>query len=140
MTNIDYEILGKKVLEKYPYIAKELIETPTLNNLELLPEILQTIQEEKGTPISKKQHTDFRMIVTAVIVKLYDPEIFSGYKRNLRHGLRQSLSNQMNCSPTQISHLLKSVRDYLSIYSDFAQEVIYLYEKIRKEYAEEERK
>lgn len=129
MPHINFDVLGRKLLKQYPYIANQLIIQPRLTNLNLVPEIFQHFNDR----IDESQR-DKTLIFLAVVVKLYDPDVIDGWKPRLIKGLRQQLSMTIGIQPTQISHLLQKVRDYSIIYADFANRVGYFYEIISKKY------
>ena len=125
---INFDVLGKKLLQQYPYIANQLIIQPKLTSTSLIPDIHDLFEEQ-----FKTNQRDKQLVFICVIVRLYDPDALEGYKP-LKKGLRKILSETLNLYPTQISHHLQKVRDYLPIYADFANHVGYFYEVISKEF------
>ncbi|PKP11970.1 MAG: hypothetical protein CVU09_00280 [Bacteroidetes bacterium HGW-Bacteroidetes-4] len=132
MPQINFEILGRKLVNKYPTIAKELIEYPKIYDLKLLPQIKETILTHPR--LSNKTATEKKEYFVAVALILYDPDHLAGYKK-IRTGLRREISTLFNCSPTLISNLSKKVTILLSIYKFFKADVNYFADMISKEFA-----
>ena len=128
----DLAILGKKVLKKYPFMAKELITIPDISDLDLIPSLYTEYCEIQANPITKAEITHQRLIFIAAIVKLYDPDFFEGFKKNMKNGLRQKLSETLCCKPSTVSNSWKTVTNYLSIYPDFNNELAYIYSELKK--------
>lgn len=134
MPQINYEILGKKLVEKYPVIAKELIAQPLIYDLSKLDSIKQIIYSD---PILlNKTQSEKKEYFVAVTLKLYDPDHLNGYKK-IRKGLRREITNLFNCSPSLISNLSKKVTILLTVYKDFENEVNYFADRISKEFAKQ---
>lgn len=129
MADINYEILGRKVSELYPNIAKELVKSPQLCDISLIEEI-------HDQHFSDKQSAKSKLIFIAVILQLYDPDVLSGWKRNLCRGIRNHIAILFSVSDTAISNNIQTVRNYYAIYRKFKTEVDYFSDLISKEYAE----
>jgi len=128
MAEINYEILGRKVAELYPVITKELVRTPIFCDVSLLTEIHnQHFSDRKGAKS--------KLIFIGVILQLYDPDVLSGWKRNLCRGIRSQLAMLFNVSDTAISNNIQTVRNYYMIYKKFKTEVDYISDEISKQYA-----
>jgi len=127
MAEINYEILGRKVAELYPNITKELVKTPTLSDVTLLTEIYHQ-------QFSIRSDAKSKLIFIGVILHLYDPDVLSGWKRNLCRGIRSQLAMLFNVSDTAISNNIQTVRNYYMIYKKFKTEVDYISEEISKQY------
>ncbi len=127
---IDYSILGRKLEKLYPYLAKELLTIPDLDDLELIDCLYTEYCSIQAKPQSKGQQTNQRLIFIASVIKLYDPDYFK-YKSNIKNGLRKKLSDILVCDPTQISHSIADVKNYLTIYHDFKDEVEYIYGRLK---------
>lgn len=127
---IDYSILGRKLEKLYPYLAKELLTIPDLDDLELIDCLYTEYCSIQAKPQSKGQQTNLRLIFIASIIKLYDPDALE-FRKNMKNGLRQKLSDTLHCHPTLISDNFTTVRNYLSIYPDFSNEVAYIYHELK---------
>jgi hypothetical protein len=127
---IDYAVLGRKVLKTYPFLAKELITIPDIDDLSMIDQLHIEYCDIQATPLSKSKSTYQRLVFIATILKLYDPDSFE-FKKNMKNGLRKQLSITLQCKPTIISDSFKTVRNYLSIYPDFTNEVAYIYSKLK---------
>jgi hypothetical protein len=128
----DFAILGKKVLKNYPFMANELIAIPDVFELELIPCFYDEYNSIQADPENKHEVIRHRIIFIAAIVKLYDPDYYDGYKKNMKNGLRKQLSDTLNCKPSTISDSYKTVKDYMSIYPDYNDEVAYIYSELKK--------
>ena len=128
MAEINYETLGRKVAELYPDIAKQLIITPTLCELSLIPEIF-------STHFKDSTESNSRFVFIGVILSLYDPDVLTGFKTNLRYGVRSEIAKIFSVSDTVISHNLQIVRNYYMIYRKFKTSVDYISHQISEEYA-----
>jgi len=131
MTDINYKILGQKLIEKHPEIAKDLVNRAVLYDLGIIPEITDIIFcHDKIQGINDFEK---REIILAVILKLYDPDHLEGYKK-MKSGLRGSIAILFKCSPTRITHLSQKVNNLLSIYKDFEVNVDYFVNLIIEKY------
>lgn len=130
MADINYEILGRKVSELYPEIAKELIKSPQLCDISLIEEI-------HDHHFSENQSAKSKLIFIAVILQLYDPDVISGWKMLCKSsGIRSKLAILLNVSCPQISNHIQTVRNYYTIYRKFKTEVDYFSDLITKQYQE----
>ena len=127
---VNYEILGRKVAELYPDIAEKLIVSPVLSDTGFITEI-------KEIYFSDSQSTKSKLVFIAVILNLYDPDVLSGWKRNLCNGVRHILASLFGVSDTAISNNIQTVRNYYTIYRKFKTEVDYFSSEIGKEYAKQ---
>lgn len=127
MDNSKYKILGKKLIEKHPEIAKNLMSKPILLDISHLPAIKKLIEKDERT--LQKSQFEKREVVVAVILKLYDPDSLEGYK-NMRKGLRTAISTLYLCKSDLISHISRKVNNLLSVYKDFQSDVNYFVETI----------
>ena len=125
----NYEILGRKVAELYPDIAQKLRVTSILID----PELITDIRERY---FSSTDSTKSKLVFIAVILNLYDPDVLTGWKRNLCKGVRHCLASQFSVSDTAISNNIQTVRNYYTIYRKFKIEVDYFSEQISKDYQE----
>lgn len=123
MNKINYSQLGRKLLKKHPDLARELIisSKPAFNNFNLIPDLKAIYDKLADKPTCTKEITDYRLYFIAVIVRFYDPDAITNTRQCMRNGLRKQLSDTLNCKPTQISHLFRSVKDYFYIYSSFTR-------------------
>ena len=124
-----YEILGRKVAELYPEIAEKLRVESKIKDLELISEIHDLYFN--STDSSKSKH-----IFIAIILNLYDPDVLTGWKRNLYKGVRHRLAGMFSVSDTAISNNIQTVRNYILIYRKFKTEVDYFSTEISKQYQE----
>jgi hypothetical protein len=81
----------------------------------------------------KEKNSYARDLFVAVFVRFFDPEYLDGYKRKLRHGLRAKMASLIGCEERIISYNLKNVKNYMSIYKDFRDEVEYIYQAVKRE-------
>ena len=123
------EILGRKVRELYPEIAEKLTVIAALSDLELITDIHDQY-------FSSEQSTKSKLIFVSVILNLYDPDVLSGWKRNLCKGVRHRLASMFCVSDTAISNNIQTVRNYYTIYRKFKTEVDYFSKEISKQYQE----
>ncbi len=131
MAETNYEILGRKVKMLYPEIAEKLISKPVLSDIEKIPDIFCTCHFNQNTDHKTK------LFFIAVILKLYDPDVLAGYKRNLSKGIRGRIAVLFGSSETAISNNIKTVRDYYSVLRWFYSDVNYIYQEISKVYSED---
>lgn len=130
---IDYATLGRKVYKIYPFIAKELITIPEISDLESISPLFGEYKRIQLPPVGKNQVTDFRLIFVAVILRLYDPDVFE-FDKNMKAGLRTKLSEVLQCEGSLISHNFRIVKDYINIYPKFRNDVAYVYAELLKAY------
>ena len=120
---IDDRILGAKLKDRYPDIAKSLVSEPILFDLDLLPRIKEII--ESDIRVSEKGEFERKELIVAVILKLYDPYHLEGYKK-MKRGLPKAISELFpHSSKSLISHLSRKVNNLISIYRTFEQDVNY---------------
>jgi len=131
MQHINYEVLGKKLIERYPTVAKELIQLPALQDLKLLPAIQELIYS--NIRILPKSKTIKKEYLVSILLTLYDPDCLAGYKK-MRKGLRKAISELLNCDPSLISHNIKKVNIYIAVYEEFADNTRYLADIIKERY------
>lgn len=124
----NYEILGRKVAELYPDIAQKLIVHSVLSDPELITELRELYFEHIDSTKSK-------LVFIALILNLYDPDVLTGWKRNLCKGVRHTLAGMFSVSDTAISNNIQTVRNYYAIYRKFKTEVDYFSSEISKVYA-----
>ena len=117
---INYEILVRKVKKHYPHIYEELILIPEVMDFNYINTVFDYFVSIGKNP---RKIGDNKLIFIAVIVKLYDPDVFSGDKKNLRNGLRAKLAMVLHSEPSTISHGLKTSKNYFEIYVLFREEV-----------------
>lgn len=132
MNKINYAQLGRNLVKKHPKLAKELIDSskPVFDNFGLIPTLKDIYDSFADPPASSSEITTYRLHFIAVVVRFYDPDAISNTRRCMRSGLRKHLSDTLDVSPTQISHLFRTVKDYFQIYSSFTTRVGYFYTKI----------
>lgn len=135
---IDYNLLGRKVSKLYPFLAKEMISMPELTDLKKIGELFVDYTSIQSFAITKQQQINQRLIFIGAIIKLYDPDAFD-FKKNMKNGLRQKLVEVLNCKPSTISDSFKLVRNYMSIYPSFTNELNYIYEELKNGHNEEEK-
>lgn len=131
---IDYALLGRKVYKLYPYLAAELMIIPDLKDLGEIESLYAEYCSIQSDPTAKGQQTNHRMVFIAAILKLYDPDVLE-VKKPMKNGLRHRLSKVIGCHHTVISHNCEIVRNYISIYPDFRNEVAYIYSELKKLHA-----
>lgn len=132
MAEINFETLGRKVAELHPDIAKQLVVIPTLCDLSFISQIFDAKFRESKEP-------NARFVFIGVILSLYDPDVLSGWKSNLKCGIRKKLANIYSVDDTVISHNLQTVRNYYMIYRNFKKSVDYISSQIKEEHASKER-
>ena len=131
---MNYYQLGRKLAVRYPDFARHLIEDDNdRKDIEtFIPELylrFKTIHPEKPSRNEKTRH---RLEFIAVVVKHLDPEALTTDKQ-LKKGVRVVLARNFNCGSSLISHTLKTVKNYLTIYKYFRIAVEYLYSELFEE-------
>jgi hypothetical protein len=124
----NYYQLGRKLAVKYPDFARHLIEDDNdRNDLDtFIPELYAQFLIIRPEKQSRNEKTRHRMEFVAVVIKYLDPEALKTDKQ-LKRGVRCVLASTFNCGSSLISHTLKTVKNYLTIYKDFRIAVEYLY-------------
>ena len=131
---MNYELIGRKLVARYPFIAKELMDHSAFEDLEVIPDIFKRFHVLVPPARNKKESTEHRLLFIATIVMMYDPDYFDGFKRNILCNLRKVFAKVFDCDPTQISHNLKSVKNYHDVYPEFRYKVSYFYDTFVKEF------
>lgn len=132
---VNYKLIYLKLKQRYPEVAKELEpdQLPVMDVFEMLKAFTVFCTAKGIFYLSIPEgRTEVRDLFIAVFVKLYDPEYFL-CKKKLRKGLRPKIAYFLNCSESIISYNLSNVKNYLSIYKDFSNEVDFIYNKIKSE-------
>jgi len=135
---MNYELIGRKIVAKYPLLAKEIMDefltNPHFDDLSTITDIHARFSEIVPPYDTCSACTEYRLLFIAIIVKLYDPDYFYGFRRNIRCNLRKAFAELYQCNPTTISHNLKSVRNYNDVYPEFRYKVSYFYDTFVKEF------
>ncbi|MGE4289957.1 MAG: hypothetical protein AB7E36_14835 [Salinivirgaceae bacterium] len=130
----DFEILGRKLVDAYPAIAEKLITNPILTDFSHIPDIVKIIYQQPQ--VSNTTNTKKVEYLVAVIIKLYDPDLFTGYKRKMKTGLRRELNKYIPGTPTYISNIYKKVDSLFNIYKSFNVEVNNIVSEISSKFTE----
>jgi len=131
---VNYRLVYLKLKQRYPEIAKELTpDQPNLDAFEML-KAFTVFCKLKGirSLLIPRNRTEVRDLFIGVFVMLYDPDYFI-LKKKLRKGLRPKMASLLNCQESIISYNLANVKNYLSIYRAYREEVLYLYNTIKSE-------
>lgn len=119
------ELLGRKVKERFPNIYQELrpmVERPMamfrhLNRLRILRQLYceyQQVDESTLVGINKetnrRESSEHKELFIAVIIKLYNPEIITGYDEKIMDGLCEELSDILECNRVQVSDFAQGIR------------------------------
>lgn len=128
MEPINFYKLGKRLYQRYPEVARQLInDEPKQNDTSgQIPEIYQkfiNLRDPNADGIMIK------IEFVAIVVKHADPEIFTTRKK-LKSGVRSELAKYFKCDGSQISHNLANAKSYMKIYADFRNRVEGLYSQI----------
>lgn len=129
---VNYKLVYLKLKQRYPEIAKELVpDQPPMDEYDML-KAFTIFCKIKGIYCLTipENRTEVRDLFVATFVKLYDPEYFM-HKKKLRKGLRPKMAKLLNCQESIISYNLSNVKNYLTIYRSFNDEVEYIYETIK---------
>lgn len=127
MTEINYNAIGRKVAALYPELVKEMMVSPALEDINLIPEIFSN--HFKDPSDSEK-----RMVFIGVILSLYDPDVLAGWKPTLKYGIRTQIAKIYSVGETVISHNLQTVRNYYLIYKKYKSQVDTITNQIKEEY------
>ncbi|MDP2334859.1 MAG: hypothetical protein Q8N05_00115 [Bacteroidota bacterium] len=130
--NYELETLGRKVKELHPDLASELMRKPKLTDTGLIPEIIKSHYQGKIEGKCAGRINDGKDVFIGAILQLYDPDVLSGWKRNLRRGIRSQLANLFDVSPTAISNHIKTLQGNWLIYRKYQEKV----ERLSNEIAE----
>lgn len=131
MTEINYEIIGRKLKVFDPATFKELNDIPKLSDISVICQILEDI-----SCLQFKSNFTKEYIYLAIILKLYEPDVLNGWKRGMaKNGLRPILSDYFACCTSNISNYIPRVRNCYLIYKVFKEEVDYIALEIGEKYA-----
>jgi len=127
------ELLGFKLRALYPELARDLTNVQILSDCSLLPEIYN--RYFRNYPENKSERIKGSYLFVAVILKLYDPDMLQGWKRNMIHGLRNPIAELLEVSPNAISNQIITVQNYMLIYQKFKDRVEVLSKEIAEIYS-----
>lgn len=122
----------RKVQDKYPDIASRIIEKPILNDVKYVCELYDIffliVLPHK---VKSSEINDFRTLFIAVMLKMYDPDYFNGYRKKVKDGLRPAVAKLFDIDLNYVSVLFTNVIDRVRIYKEVAESVDRIYEKIK---------
>ena len=100
---------------------EELI-TPLLYDLSRMPEVYECfaalIPSYSKEPLTS---IDNRRVFIFIILRLYCPRVFAGYK--LSRGIRDAIANILQCEPSLVSHNFRNLSFYYLRYTEFRTKV-----------------
>jgi len=131
---INYRRFYRRVKHHYPFIERAMNKPGQLRTLADIPDLYLQFKQLTAATDNDIHHNvnNARLIFIAVITQMEDPLFFTD-NALVRRGLRKKLSEVLSCEQTIISHSLRTVKDYLSVYPNFRDKVDYFYGKMTEE-------
>jgi hypothetical protein len=125
---MDYKRFYLKVRSVYPFVERELNPPACLTDWSKMPAVLSKYCTITGATVDQvnKNNSDHRTKFIAVVCKLADP-LFFQHHYSINYKLRSNIADATGCTNYQISHTLRKVRNYLSVYEDYRREVSDIY-------------
>jgi hypothetical protein len=140
-----YVLLGKLLHQKKPHIADEIISTwfpkqdPTEQDLTRIGPLFYAfcalqnlIPEDHIGPVFKTSKVNIRRLFVAVMIHLYNPDVFSQPIDNiiLKKGFVRQLSQVLKLKDANISLMIREVIMWEKQYEDFAASVSFVINEI----------
>lgn len=128
---MDYKTFYNRVEKTYPFVTKHLAPKSHLNDMSLLPDLLDRFIAKSGHSREDvmRNRNDSRILFVAVIIKLSDP-LFYNFDERARYRLILSLSRLLRCDKGQILYNLRKSKNFWKVYPDFREKVGHLYDQI----------
>ncbi len=117
------KLFRKKVEKLYPEISEKVNVTPRLSNLELIEILFAFYVDHLEVPERGSEQSEFRLLFIGIVLKLYDPDYLSGFKKKVRDGLSGSLGSVLDINDSGMSWWFSQVSGRLRIYKDFSDAV-----------------
>lgn len=127
---MNYSLIGRKLCKVYPHLAFELMTVPDLKDLNMIQDLYKEYCSIQSAAKDKNGRVYLSLIFIAAVIRLYDPDWFA-YGKSVRKGLRIELASVLGCEGSLISHNLTNVKNFMRIYSDFRNEVSYVYGQLK---------
>jgi hypothetical protein len=104
---------------------------PEFTDISLIPKLFtyfcdhNNISSINSKVLSKTEYVYLRFVFTAIIIKLYNPELICDYPPlAMKRQLRKELSKLFNIHPSWVSQKVRVVCFHLKIYEEFENDVI----------------
>ncbi|MFZ5939045.1 MAG: hypothetical protein ACOYXB_00600 [Bacteroidota bacterium] len=122
------ELLGQRLKEIFPELAERLSNVARIDDLSLLPDIMDYICIQNDTDMftvryDKEEWKRIRLIGTAVILTLYDPDVLDFKTQIKKKGLKDYMAELFEVSRSSVTMLIAEVRDILVINLFFNRQV-----------------
>lgn len=116
------KVFRKKVERLYPEIAGKVTETPQFSDTGKVPYLFGLFSELFG--ISKSElDSEAKILFAGIILKLYDPDFISGFRKKVRDGLRPAVASIFGIEENAATWWFGNASARLRIYRDFAEAV-----------------
>lgn len=140
-----YKILGRLVMNKLPFYAKELL-SPYLNNIPqeidhskipgyftLFCKVMDLKEDEYTGPLQKSSKVDMRRIFIAAMIHLYQPVLY--HQKDFfvilrKTGFMLTLAQTLHQFESNISNTIREVILWEREYDDFKEKVNSAIEKL----------
>jgi len=129
--SITDKMFRRKVQDKYPDIALKIIEKPVLSDVGYVCELYDIFSLIVKRQTESFEVNDFRTLFIAVMLKMYDPDYFNGYRKKVKDGLRPAVAELFDVDLNYVSVLFTNAVDRVRIYKEIAESVDKIYEKMK---------
>lgn len=130
----NYELIGRRVEERYPFLLPELERVPALADVNqinrLYKEYSKSFVRRHGT--NRKNERYFKALFVAIVFKMYCPDYVDGYSKKVKSGIRAKLADIFHYSQSNITNLFKFSLKNLLNNTKFSIEVEYFYKVLNK--------
>ena len=133
--NVTDRVFRRKVQAQYPEIASRIIEKPLLTDISKIENLYHIFSKIVGLPNKSKSLgvEDVRTLFIAVILKMYDPDYFNGYKRKVMDGLRTEVAKLFDVGVNYVSDMFSLAVGRIKIYKDMEKSVDMIFEMMKEE-------
>lgn len=114
------KVFRKKVERLYPEIAGKVTETPQFSDTGKVPYLFGVFSELFGI---SELDSEAKILFAGIILKLYDPDFISGFRKKVRDGLRPAVASIFGIEENAATWWFSNASARLRIYRDFAEAV-----------------
>lgn len=127
----NFRDIGIAVYKMQPNLAQNLLKrvkevSPACTDLDLIPSMFKKYCQHRECNYCPKSKKDIylRHVFIAAIIKLYNPELFTGiHTIKMRHRLREGLADVLRVDPRWVSQNIPTIIVRLDVYTDFNNDV-----------------